>query len=117
MTTWSSFYGKINLDLFYVLKYEDLWDDTAGQLNFMFNSLSLPYNNARLASACSLSRSKILAARQSFDSRKVLNDNFISFQRRGGHGSWKETLNDTQIKLIADHSVSVMQKFGYTFSL
>ena len=58
LTPWSTFYGRDKLDYFYVIRYEDLWDDTTGYLKSLFSSFELPYDLSRLVSSCSASRSK-----------------------------------------------------------
>ncbi len=113
LTNWSSFYERIDPDLFYVLRYEDLWDDPIRHLETMFANLNLECDILKLSIASSTSRSQILAARQSFDSSQAQLADIVSFQRRGGYGGWKDILNDSHISLIYNASSKVMDKFGY----
>ena len=115
LVAWHSFHEPLSLSRnFYLLRYEDIWDDAPGNLVSMFHALGIPYNYSDLLSSCTQSRSKILAARESFQAIALSKGNeTVPFNRRGGYGHWKNILNTQHINLISQASQPLMHSFGY----
>lgn len=115
LAAWHSFHEPLSLSHnYYMLRYEDVWDDAAGSMVNMFHALGIPFDYSDLLSACSLSRSQIMAARESFKAiSPSKGTDTVPFNRRGGYGHWKNILNSKHINLITQVSQPMMDTFGY----
>ncbi|GAB6039790.1 sulfotransferase domain-containing protein [Endothiovibrio diazotrophicus] len=96
-----------------IVRYEDLLADPLPTFTRAARFLGLPDSAERVAKAIRFSDFRELARQEDEKRFKEKPHQDVRFFRRGRSGTWREQLDEAQVRrLIADHG-EVMRRFGY----
>jgi len=100
-----------------VLKYEDLNEDTEGELRKVLRFLDIDRSNKQIREAiewCSFENMKRLEEKQKHEVERFKNSKQEkNFVRKGVSGQWQEELNDSHIRAVNEKFGSLLTRLGY----
>ena len=120
MLSWSghvkSWVDQTELDTI-VIRYEDLIRDTEHAFRRIIKFVGFELNEERLRKSVSFSRFEELQKQEKALGFREKQPTAESFFRRGTSGTWKDSLDERQIKAITDAHGEVMERFGYSAAI
>lgn len=97
----------------HIMKYEDMISDTYGTFSSAVKFIGLKKSKIQIEKAIRFSSFEILKEQEEQFGFKEKAPDSKSFFRKGKTESWKEELNEKQIKTIISNHKKMMKKYGY----
>jgi len=97
----------------FVLRYEDMLDDTYTCFKNAINFLELEFNNEKLKQAIKYSNFNELKKQESEKGFKEKPIKTKSFFKSGKAGNWKQELTKEQVEKIINNNKAVMKEYNY----
>ena len=96
------------------VKYEDLINRTFESFSEVLQFIEWDYSKKEINKAIEYSRIEELQSQELEDGFREKPLRAATFFRSGKIGSWKDLLDEDQVRMIYDQNKIVMERFGYS---